>query len=192
MVKSSPGSLLPVRNRMTGWPTFLLWRSTSSTKPGWWCVPKLRLKISMQVKPHDGVAAPAVPAVSAPAAPAPLTRVSVAAAARTLLLIDMDGFSSVSYMAVAPTPAGADATLSLRVPAQSFLPELTEVSTPELVVVHGGQDRADAVGETSDVVDHELRARTVGRVTVLRVGQHERVREVRVRAVDQRHVAVAQ
>ena len=43
----------------------------------------------MQEGPHDGVAADAVPAVSAPAAPTPLTRVSVAAAASTLLLMDM-------------------------------------------------------------------------------------------------------
>ena len=39
--------------------------------------------------PHDGVAALAVPAVSAPAAPTPPTMVSVAAAASTLLLMDI-------------------------------------------------------------------------------------------------------
>src|SRR6266852_9089355 len=177
MVKSSPGSLLPVRNRMTGWPTFLLWRSTSSTKPGWWCVPKLRLKISMQVKPHDGVAALAVPAVSAPTVLTPPTRVSVAAAAKTLLLIDMDSSSlepqpcpahgTLTYhhvscllagrtgrphgcrpdMAVAPAPQGADATVSIRVGTKDFLLEDSEVGAPELGVDHGADDRAEAVGE---------------------------------------------
>src|SRR5271155_6082016 len=42
----------------------------------------------MQLWPHDGVAALAL---SAPAAPRPPTRVSVAVAASTLLLMDMDG-----------------------------------------------------------------------------------------------------
>src|SRR5271163_1131231 len=46
--------------------------------------------MSTQELPHDGVAALAVPAVSAPATPTPPTRVSVAAAASTLLLMDMD------------------------------------------------------------------------------------------------------
>src|SRR4029077_4569997 len=36
----------------------------------------------------------------------------------------------------------------------------------------------------------DLRPRGVGRVAVLRVGHHERVREVRVRTVDHRHVVV--
>src|SRR5260370_32759384 len=60
------------------------------TKFGEACVPKSRLKMSMQCLPQDGVAAAAVPAVSAPAAPTPPTKVSVAAAASTLLLMDMD------------------------------------------------------------------------------------------------------
>ena len=47
----------------------------------------------MQESPHDGVAADAVPAVSAPAMPTPPTMVSVAAAASTLLLIDMNDSS---------------------------------------------------------------------------------------------------
>ena len=34
MVKSSAGSVLLVRNRMIGWPTFAPWRHTSSTKFG--------------------------------------------------------------------------------------------------------------------------------------------------------------
>src|SRR5579872_3984 len=44
--------------------------------------------------PHDGVAALAGPALSTPAVPTPPTRVSVAAAASTLLLMDM-GCSSL-------------------------------------------------------------------------------------------------
>src|ERR1700752_1839825 len=43
--------------------------------------------------PHDGVAALAVPALSPPAVPTPPTRVSVVAAASTLLLMDMDDSS---------------------------------------------------------------------------------------------------
>src|ERR1700723_2868082 len=46
--------------------------------------------MSIQELPHDGVAALAVPAVSAPVPPTPPTRVSVAAAASTLLLMDME------------------------------------------------------------------------------------------------------
>ena len=90
MVKSSAGSLLLVRNRMIGWPTFAPWRHTSSTKFGWWWVPNWRLKMSMQLWPHDGVAAPADTAATEPTPP---TRVSVAAAAKTLLLMDMDSSS---------------------------------------------------------------------------------------------------
>src|SRR5579862_223651 len=44
----------------------------------------------MQAGPHDGVAALAEAAPSVPAAPTPPTRVSVAAAASTLLLMDMN------------------------------------------------------------------------------------------------------
>src|SRR6266567_246892 len=85
-VKSSAGSLLLVRNRMIGWPRFAPWRSVSITKLGWLCVPNSRLNRSMQLSPHDGVAAPAD---SAAIAPTPPTRVSVAAAAKTLLLMVM-------------------------------------------------------------------------------------------------------
>src|ERR1700722_20713362 len=74
---------------MIGWPTFSPWRSTSTTKFGEAWVPNWWLNRSRQDQPHDGVAALAVPAVSAPAAPTPPTMVSVAAAASTLLLMDM-------------------------------------------------------------------------------------------------------
>src|SRR5580704_3244649 len=57
--------------------------------PNWW------LKMLMHELPHDGVAALAVPAVSAPATPTPPTRVSVAAAASTLLLMDIGENSSL-------------------------------------------------------------------------------------------------
>ena len=62
-------------------------------KFGEWCVPNCLVKMLMQEGPHDGVAAEAVPAVSAPAAPTPPTMVSVAAAASTLLLMDMNDSS---------------------------------------------------------------------------------------------------
>ena len=54
-------------------------------------MPKSRLKKLMQLPPHDGVAALAV---IAPMAPTPPTRVNVAAAAKTLLLMDMEQFLS--------------------------------------------------------------------------------------------------
>jgi hypothetical protein len=41
--------------------------------------------------PHDGVAALAAPALTTAPVPTPPTRVSVAAAAKTFFLIDMDG-----------------------------------------------------------------------------------------------------
>src|SRR5271156_465763 len=61
-----------------------------------------------------------------------------------------------------------------------LLVENAEVSTPELVVVNGAQLRPgrEALLETGDVVDLQLRARHVGRVTAGRVGQHERLGEV--------------
>ena len=88
--KSSAGSELLDLNRMIGWPTFEPWRSTSTVKFGCLNVPKSRLKMLTQAAPHDGVAAPAVPAVSTPIVPTPLTMVSAAAVASTLLLKDME------------------------------------------------------------------------------------------------------
>src|ERR1700720_3862628 len=75
---------------MVGCPPGAPCRSTSTTKFGCWCVPNCWLNKLMQLLPHDGVAADAVPAVSAPAMPTPPTRVSVVAAASTLLLMDID------------------------------------------------------------------------------------------------------
>src|SRR6202167_4195986 len=74
------------------------------------------------------------------------------------------------------------------------LVEDAEVSTPELVVLHGAQLRPgrEALRETGDVVDLELLPRQGGRVTTLRVAQHVRQREVVVRTVDQRDVPVEQ
>src|SRR6266571_9538124 len=63
---------------------------------------------------------------------------------------------------------------------QAPLAEDAEVSAPELGVVDGTDRSADAVRETSQVVDEQLRTRPVSREAVARVGQHERVREVRV------------
>ena len=85
-MKSSAGSLLLLRNRMIGWPTFAPWRNTSMTKFGVWCVPNCRLKTSMQLWPHDGVDALAE---SEPTVATPPTRASVAAPASILLLKDM-------------------------------------------------------------------------------------------------------
>ena len=61
-------------------------------------MPKSWLKMSMQSEPQDGVAALAD---VAPAAPTPPIRVSVAAAAKTLLLMDMQ----VPFMEPQPYPA---------------------------------------------------------------------------------------
>src|SRR3984957_10632216 len=80
---------------MIGWPTFSPCRSTSTTKFGDLWVPNWWLKMLMQELPHDGVAAAAPPAVSAPVTPTPPTRVSVAAAASTLLLMDIGENSSL-------------------------------------------------------------------------------------------------
>jgi hypothetical protein len=82
-----------VRNRICGWPAFSPWRSVSSTKFGEPELPNSALKNSTQLSPQDGVAALALPAVSAPIAPAPPTRVSVAVAAKTLLLMDIESSS---------------------------------------------------------------------------------------------------
>src|ERR1700721_1621863 len=71
-----------------------------------------------------------------------------------------------------------------------LLVEDPEVGAPELVHIHGAQlrpgnvERRAGVGRTGEVGDDELRTRLVGRDGVLRVGQHERGREVGVRAVD--------
>src|SRR6266702_8453597 len=93
-------------------------------------------------------------------------------------------------MTVAPTPYGAGAAVRSGT-AQSLLAEDTEVSAPQLVVVDGAEDRNEEVArEPGQVLGDQLRPRLVGRVAVLRVGQHVRVREVRVRTVDQRHVAL--
>src|SRR5580704_15232815 len=95
-----------------------------------------------------------------------------------------------------PLP-GADATLYHSEIADTcgvLLVENAEVSTPELVVVHGAQlrPRREAVGLATDVVDLQLRPRHVGRVTAGRVAENERLREVVVGAVDQRDVPVEQ
>src|SRR5690242_17983647 len=72
------------------------------------------------------------------------------------------------------------------------LTEDAEVSAPELGVVDGTDRGATTLRETGQVLDLELRTRLVGREPVGRVAQHERVREVRVRAVDQRHVTAVE
>ncbi len=60
-------------------------------------MPKSLLKMLTQNVPHDGVAADAVPAVSAPVTATPPTMVSVAAAASTLLLMDIKQFPSWNH-----------------------------------------------------------------------------------------------
>src|SRR5271170_2771184 len=66
--------------------------------------------MSTQEPPHDGVAADADPAVSVPAMPTPPTRVSVAATASTLLLMDIYG-SFLSWNS-RPCPAHGRVTLA--------------------------------------------------------------------------------
>src|ERR1700730_10988107 len=63
--------------------------------------------MSMQLLPHDGGAAPAVPAVSTPTVPTPPTMVSVAAAASTLLLMDMKQFPSWNHSRTLRTTVSA-------------------------------------------------------------------------------------
>src|SRR3954470_24552305 len=75
---------------------------------------------------------------------------------------------------------------------QRLLAEDAEVSAPELEVADGADLETAALRETGQVVDEQLRTRAVGREAVARVGQHERVREVGVRAVDQRDVTTVQ
>src|SRR5690242_9951168 len=142
----------------------------------------------------------------------PQSAICVVANSRSALTSDLSGRSAASRiihcsgwdlltcvsseMAVTPVPARGDRRHCYYLAAQvilSFgvsLAEDTEVSAPELGVVDGTDRGADAVREPGQVVDEQLRTRLVGREAVARVGQHERVREVRVRAVDQRHVAV--
>src|SRR3984957_21005373 len=104
---------------MIGWPTFSPWRSTSTTKFGEAWVPNWWLNRSRQDQPHDGVAALAVPAVSAPAAPTPPTMVSVAAAASTLLLMDM----GVPLLNSQPRPARGCVELAPRGARSELLPD---------------------------------------------------------------------
>src|SRR5260370_38319936 len=97
-------------------------------------------------------------------------------------------------MGVAPAPAGAGATVGARYRSgflgfRGSLLDDPEVSAPELGVDHGADDRAEAVGEAGQVADLQLRPRLVGREAVARVGEPERVAEVRVRAVDARGLA---
>src|SRR5258708_444196 len=82
-MRSSAGSELLARCRIVGTPGAGIPRNTVSMKPG----PNLALKIWMHFWAHCGVAALAdsVPAVLRPPA-----RASVAAAASTLLLMDMN------------------------------------------------------------------------------------------------------
>src|SRR5260370_22867560 len=89
MIMSPAGSELLVRCRIVGAPANGSPRNTLSTKPGLAYVPNTLLKIWMQVLPfwlHPGVAAFAG---SVPAALRPPITVSAAAAASTLLLMDM-------------------------------------------------------------------------------------------------------
>src|SRR5580693_8039227 len=85
---------------MIGWPTFSPCFSTSTVKFGDLNVPNCLVKMLAQELPHDGVAADAEPAVSAPTTPTPPTKVSVAAAASTLLLKDMNDSSLGTLTAV--------------------------------------------------------------------------------------------
>src|SRR6516164_7099301 len=90
-LQSMAGSELLCRNRMIGWPVLSPCRKTSTGEAAPPLKPaKSLLKRLMQLGPHDGVPADAVPAVITPATPTPPTRVSVAAAASTLLLMDMN------------------------------------------------------------------------------------------------------
>src|ERR1700728_1794181 len=79
-----------------------------------------------QSSPHDGVAALAVPALSAPTMPTPPTRVSVAAVARALLLIDMNDFSLYYSRALRTTVTLGRSLLDV----SSSIQRVTLVRTP--------------------------------------------------------------
>src|SRR5215467_9719434 len=81
-MKSPVGSELLAACKMVGWPADAMPWNALSTKPG----PYSLLEIWTQALPHWVVDAPAG---SAAAAPRPQARISPAAAAGTLLLMDM-------------------------------------------------------------------------------------------------------
>src|SRR5579872_2828353 len=86
---------------------------------------------------------------------------------------------------VTPVPRGGPASPGYSGCELRVLLEFPEGRAPELVRVRAGAEQvADVERETGEVGDHELRTRPVGREADVRVGEHERVREVGVRAVD--------
>src|SRR5580693_455003 len=94
-------------------------------------------------------------------------------------------------MTVTPVPRGGPASPGYSGCELRLLLELAEGRAPELVPVRAGTEEVAGVErETGQVADEELRARLVGRDARGRVGQHERLGEVGVRAVDQREVPV--
>jgi len=70
--------------------------------------------------PQDGVAAAAEPAVTAPATPTPPTRVSVAAVASTLLLMDIRNYSFLGTRSRALRAAAFKAGLPRRTRPDGF------------------------------------------------------------------------
>src|SRR5208282_3293818 len=91
---------------------------------------------------------------------------------------------------VAPAPEGTGATVSIS-RAERFLLQDAQVGTVQLVAVDGPGREPVRTLEPGQVADVQLRPRHVGRVSGGRVGQHERLREVGVRTVDQRNVTMA-
>src|SRR5271157_586051 len=84
-MKSAAGSVLLARCRIVGTPAAGIPRNTVSMKPGLAGVPNSLLKIWMQFSSHCEVAALAA---SVPTVLRPPAKVSVAAAASTLLLME--------------------------------------------------------------------------------------------------------
>src|ERR1700722_10206047 len=93
--------------------------------------------MSIQELPHDGVAADAPPAVSAPATPTPPTRVSVAAAASTLLLMDINSSSLGTH------------SHALRTAVSSWPPQRTSDASP--IVRHAAGLRRPDPDRTADL-----------------------------------------
>src|SRR5580658_3389287 len=102
--------------------------------------------MSMQEPPHDGVAALAVPALSAPAMPTPPTRVSVAAEASTLLLMDIKQVPLVEHSRTLRT------AVALAPAALGTLPTrggLIRSGTADLICLPGHEGKTRASPEAS-------------------------------------------
>src|SRR4051794_23774718 len=128
-ITSPPGFLPLTGRRPVGTPAFAIPRNTLSTNRGYSGVPNLALKIWMQCGPHCGVAAAAG---SAPTVQTPLAMVAVAAAANTLLLMDMN-WSFLTAVAYWPSPVrSCQDSLAMKDSPPTFSPARRQENSSEL------------------------------------------------------------